>query len=121
MRHRNKGRHLNRTRSNYRALLRSLAISIITHGIITTTVAKGKEVRGFLEKLVTKAKRGDLHNRRIVYSRLNNKEAVYKLFSDVVPRLQERCGGYLKILKYKNRSGDNAPLVYIGFVDCFCG
>lgn len=121
MRHRNKGRHLNRTRSSYRSLLRSLAISIITYGIITTTVAKGKEVRGFLEKLITKAKGGELHHRRIVSSRLNNKEAVYRLFSVIIPRFQERAGGYLKILKYKNRSGDNAPLVYIGFVDCFCG
>lgn len=119
MRHKMKGRYLNRTRSNYRALLRNLAISIINHNVIKTTSAKGKEIRSFLEKLITKAKLDTVQNRRFLFSKLNNKEAVYKIFTAVAPRFKSRCGGYLKVLKYKNRIGDAAPLVYVGFSDCF--
>lgn len=119
MRHRKRGRYLNRTRSHYRALLRNIAISIINNSVITTTRAKGKEIRSFLEKLITRAKLDTIHNRRILFSKLHSKEAVYKIFTEVAPRFKDRCGGYLKILKYKNRLGDAAPLVYVGFSDCF--
>ena len=117
MRHRNKGRYLNRTCSHRFSLLRNLSISIIKYGVIRTTLPKAKEVRMFLEKLITRAKIDNVSNRRFVFSKLINKESVYCMFSEIIHRFKYRNGGYLRILKINNRIGDAAPMALIGFVD----
>lgn len=117
MRHRNKGRSLSRTPSHRLALLRNLSISIIKYGAIHTTLPKAKEVRRFLEKLITKAKHNTLASKRFLFSKLINKESVYFVFSDLIQRFKNRAGGYLRILKIKNRVSDSAPMAIIGFVD----
>ncbi len=118
MRHRNRGRHFSRTSSHRLQLLRNLSISIVKYGVICTTIFKAKEVRMYLEKLITKAKVDTIANRRFLFSKLNNRESVYSIFTDVVCRFKSRNGGYLRILKLsKSRSGDSAPLALVGFVD----
>lgn len=117
MRHRNTGRQLSRNSSHRKATLQSLSNAVILHGAIKTTVAKAKELRRVVEPLVTRAKSDSVHNRRIVFSRLRDKETVGILFNELGPRYQDRPGGYLRIIKCGYRAGDNAPMAYVEFVD----
>jgi large subunit ribosomal protein L17 len=95
------------------AMMRNLAISLIEHEVIKTTVEKGKELRRFLEPLITRAKEDTLHNRRTVLSNLNSKDATSKLFSDLGPRFKEINGGYLRVIKAGFRAGDKADISYV--------
>tara|TARA_B100000029_G_scaffold468816_1_gene506166 strand:- start:46 stop:456 length:411 start_codon:yes stop_codon:yes gene_type:complete len=117
MRHRKSGRKLNRDSSHRKALKKNLAVSIIQHESVKTTLAKAKEIRTFLEPLVTLAKKNNVNNQRTAYSRLGNKTAVAKLFSELGPRYRERPGGYLRIIKRGYRAGDKAPIAQVEFVD----
>ena len=116
MRHRKTGRKLNRNSSHRIALMRSLAISIILHESIKTTLAKAKEIRGFLEPLVTLAKENNVANQRKVYAKLRDKAAVAKLFNKIGPRFVERPGGYLRVIKRGYRSGDKSPIAQVEFL-----
>jgi large subunit ribosomal protein L17 len=117
MRHRKIKSKLNRTTAHRRALMRNLAAALIQEGRIHTTVAKAKNLRPFIEKLVTLGKQGDLASRRLAFTRLNQKEAVHKLFLEIAPRFNERPGGYTRIVKGNYRAGDSAPMAYIEFVE----
>ena len=117
MRHGSAHRKLGRTSSHRTAMFANMAASLIKHEQITTTLPKAKELRPFVEKLVTLAKRGDLHARRIAISRVRDVEQVGKLFAVIGPRYAERNGGYIRIMKAGFRYGDNAPLAVIEFVD----
>ena len=116
MRHRKSGRKLNRNSSHRTALMRSLAISIILRESIKTTLAKAKEIRGFLEPLVTLAKENTVANQRKAYSKLRDKAAVAKLFSEIGPRFKERPGGYLRVIKRGHRAGDKSPIAQVEFL-----
>ncbi len=116
MRHLKKGRKLSRVASQRKALLANLACSLVHNGSIRTTDAKAKELRPFIEKMVTFAKRGDVHARRQVFRRVKDKETVKKLFDEIGPTFSERNGGYTRIIKLGNRHGDNAPISIIEFV-----
>ncbi|MEW9889377.1 MAG: 50S ribosomal protein L17 [Candidatus Symbiodolus clandestinus] len=117
MNHRKSGRQLNRTGSHRKALLRNLASSLLGHEFIKTTVPKAKELRRVVEPLITLAKKGGLANRRLAIACLGNKEIVVKLFDVLAPRFSARSGGYTQILKCGFRTGDNAPMAYIGLMD----
>jgi large subunit ribosomal protein L17 len=116
MRHRKAGRKFNRNSPQRSALKKGLAISIIEHESIKTTLAKAKEIRGFLEPLVTLAKENTVANQRLAYSRLQSKEAVAKLFDALGPRFKDRPGGYLRVIKRGLRPGDKAPAAQVEFV-----
>ena len=116
MRHRKSGIKLNRNSSQRSALKKSLAISIIEHESIKTTLAKAKEIRGFLEPLVTLAKKNTVANQRLAYARLQSKQAVAKLFDELGPRYKDRPGGYLRVIKRGYRPGDKAPAAQVEFV-----
>ena len=116
MRHRKSGRKLNRNSPQRSALKKGLAISIIEHESVKTTLAKAKEIRGFLEPLVTLAKENSVANQRLAYARLQSKEAVAKLFDELGPRYKDRPGGYLRVIKRGYRPGDKAPAAQIEFV-----
>ena len=117
MRHGKSGRKLNRTASHRKAMFANMAASLIKHEQISTTLPKAKDLRPIVEKLVTLAKRGDLHARRQAISRLRDQEMVRKLFDTIGPRYQDRAGGYTRVLKAGFRYGDSAPLAVIEFVD----
>ena len=117
MRHGKAFRKLNRTASHRLAMFANMAAALIEHEQIVTTLPKAKELRPVVEKLVTLAKRGDLHARRLAQSRVRNEEMVRKLFETIGPRYQERHGGYTRVLKAGFRHGDNAPMAVIEFVD----
>ena len=117
MRHRIAHRKLNRTDSHRKAMFANMASSLIEHEQIVTTLPKAKELRPFVEKLVTLAKKGDLTSRRIAIARTRNKEMSKKLFDVLGPRYKERSGGYIRIMKAGFRYGDNAPMAVIEFVD----
>ena len=117
MRHRKKGRQLSRTRSHKRATLRNLAASLFVHERIRTTEAKAKELRPFAEKLITLARRGDLHSRRLAGRHIADGEALHKLFEEIGPRFEGRPGGYTRILKLGARKGDGAELALIELSD----
>ena len=117
MRHRKTGRKLNRNSPQRNSLKKSLAISIIEHESVRTTLAKAKEIRGFLEPLVTLAKDNTVANQRLAYSKLRSKEAVAKLFEELGPRYKDRPGGYLRVIKRGLRNGDKAPSAQVEFVD----
>lgn len=117
MRHRKKERHLSRNTSHRLSMLRNLAISLFEHEMITTTVIKAKELRRVAEPLITLAKEDGVANRRLAFSRLRNKAAVGKLFSELGPRFKQRPGGYMRILKSGFRAGDNAPMAIVELVD----
>ena len=117
MRHRKSGRHLNRTSSHRKAMFRNMAVSLIEHEIIKTTVPKAKELRRVAEPLITLAKRDTVANRRLAFDRTRSKAAVGKLFTELGPRYQDRPGGYTRILKAGFRAGDAAPVAYIELVD----
>lgn len=117
MRHGKKFNHLGRTAEHRRALLSNLASSLILHKRLSTTVAKAKELRKYVEPLLTKAKADSTHSRRTVFSYLQNKESVKVLFDEVAEKISGRPGGYTRILKTGNRLGDNADMCIIELVD----
>lgn len=117
MNHRIKGRKLNRNSSHRKALLRNLSISLLTHETIRTTLPKAKELRPFVEKVLTLAKEDNLANYRLAVSILGNEEIVKKLFKEIGPRILKREGGYTRILKFGFRTGDKAPMALMELVD----
>ena len=112
-----RGRTFGRNSSRRKALFQALTISLIEHEGIKTTVAKAKELRSFIEPLITLAKEDSVSNRRLAFSKIRNKAAVGKLFSDLGPRFKDRPGGYSRIIKIGFRKGDAAPIAFIEFVD----
>ena len=117
MRHGKKINHLGRTSSHRKALLANMASSLILHKRINTTTAKAKALKTYVEPLITKAKQDNTHTRRMVFSYLQNKDAVSELFRDVVEKVGDRPGGYTRILKTGNRNGDNAEMCFMELVD----
>lgn len=117
MRHRNKGNALGRTASHKKAMISNMACSLIEHKRITTTLAKAKELRTFVEPLITKSKTDSTHSRRVVFSNLKSKDAVSALFRDVAPKVADRPGGYTRIIKLGVRQGDAAEMCMIELVD----
>jgi large subunit ribosomal protein L17 len=117
MRHRKAGRQLRRTSEQKLALMRSLASSLIEHGAIETTEAKAKELRPFVEKLITKAKSGTLHARRLAGRHIQRRETADRLFQEIGPRYQARNGGYTRILKTGHRQGDGAEMARIELIE----
>lgn len=117
MRHKYSGRKLNRTSSHRAAMFKNMMASLIEHEEIKTTVPKAKELRGFVERLITISKVDTVAKRRIVFSRIRSKEAVAKLFNELGPRFKERPGGYTRVLKCGFRAGDKAPMAIIQLVD----
>jgi large subunit ribosomal protein L17 len=117
MRHRKTGRKLSRTAAHRKATLRNMASSLFRHGRITTTTAKAKELRPFAERLITLAKRGDLHARRLAARKISERDVLGKLFDELGPRYETRPGGYTRILKLGNRQGDAAEMALIELVD----
>ena len=116
MRHRKKGRQLSRTRSHRRATLRNLATSLFRYGRIETTTANAKELRPYAERLITLARRGDVHARRLAAMKIQDREILGKLFDEIAPRYMERPGGYTRVLKLGNRKGDAAEMSLIELV-----
>ena len=117
MRHGKKINHLGRTASHRKAMLANMATSLILHKRITTTLAKAKALRKYVEPLITKSKSDTTHSRRTVFSYLQDKEAVTILFREVSEKVADRPGGYTRIIKLENRSGDNAEMAFIELVD----
>jgi len=116
-RHGYKGRKLHRERDQREALIKGLADSLVKYGTIETTLPKAKEVVPYIEKLITKAKKGDLHNRRQVISGLQTIESAHKLVDEIAPKLKGRVSGHVRIERTRLRRGDNAQLARISFVD----
>ena len=117
MRHGNSGRKFSRTASHRKAMFANMAVALITHEQIVTTLPKAKDLRPIVEKLVTLGKRGDLHARRQVIAQIGNDHVVKRLFETIAPRYATRNGGYLRIMKAGFRQGDNAAMAVIEFVD----
>ena len=117
MRHRLGLRKLNRTSSHRLAMLRNMTVSLLRHETIKTTLPKAKELRRVVEPIITLAKTSSLANRRIAFDRLRDREIVTKLFGELGPRYAQRKGGYLRILKYGFRKGDNAPMALVILMD----
>ena len=117
MRHRLSHRKLNRTSSHRQALLRNLSNALLKHEAIKTTLPKAKELRKVVEPLITLGKFPTLANKRLAFSRLRDREIVVKLFEQLGPRFMQRPGGYVRILKFGYRVGDNAPMAYVELVD----
>lgn len=117
MRHRESGRKLNRNSSHRIAMFRNMAVSLVHHEMIKTTLAKAKELRRVAEPLITLAKTDSVARRRLAFSRVRDRAAVTKLFNELGPRYQSRPGGYLRILKCGYRAGDKAPMAIVELVD----
>ena len=117
MRHGKKINHLSRKKAHRSAMLANMACSLIEHKRINTTLAKAKALRKYVEPLITKSKDDTTHNRRVVFSYLNDKKASSTLFRDVAPKISDRPGGYTRIIKLNNRLGDNAEMAMIELVD----
>lgn len=117
MRHRKSGRKFNRNSSHRKAMFKNMAVSLIEHEAINTTLAKGKELRGVVEPLITLAKTDSVANRRLAFNKIRDKRAVKKLFEVLGPRYNERPGGYMRVLKAGFRPGDNAPKAFVELVD----
>ena len=117
MRHRLGLRKLNRTSSHRLAMLRNMTVSLLRHEVIKTTLPKAKELRRVVEPLITLGKTPTLANRRLAFDRLRDREIVVKLFDELGPRFKARPGGYLRILKFGYRVGDNAPMAVVQMVD----
>jgi large subunit ribosomal protein L17 len=117
MRHRLGLRKLNRTSSHRLAMLRNMTVSLLRHEVIKTTLPKAKELRRVVEPIITLGKKATLANRRIAFNRLRDREMVVKLFGELGPRYSKRNGGYLRILKFGFRKGDNAPMAYVELLD----
>ena len=113
MRHRKSGRQLNRNSSHRKAMFRNMAVSLMQHEIIRTTLPKAKELRRVAEPLITMAKIDSVAKRRLAFSRLRDRDIVSKLFNELGPRYKERPGGYLRILKCGFRTGDKAPMAIV--------
>jgi large subunit ribosomal protein L17 len=117
MRHRQSGRKLNRNSSHREAMFKNMAVSLMQHEIIKTTLPKAKELRRVAEPLITMAKSDSVHKRRVAFSRLRDRDVVTKLFDELGPRYKDRPGGYLRILKMGFRAGDKAPMALVELVD----
>jgi len=117
MRHRKSGLKLNRTSAHRKALMRNLALALIEHKVIKTTLPKARELRRFVEPLITLAKEDSVANRRLAFARLHNKAGVGRLFGSVAPATESRPGGYTRVIKAGFRAGDKAPMAYIELVD----
>lgn len=117
MRHRKSGRYFGRNSSHRKAMFKNMMVSLIKHELIKTTVAKAKELRGYIEPMITLAKVDSVHNRRIAFSRLRDRDMVTKLFNELGPHFTTRPGGYLRVLKCGNRKGDAAPMAVVQLVD----
>ena len=117
MRHRKSGRQFNRNSSHRQAMFRNMMVSLLKHEQIKTTVAKAKELRMFVEPVITLAKESTLTNKRTAFAKLRDRDIVAKLFDEIGVRMKDRPGGYTRILKCGNRAGDNAPMAYIQLVD----
>ena len=117
MRHGHGLRKLNRTTSHRLAMFRNMANALLTHEQITTTLPKAKELRRVVEPMITMGKKPTLANRRLAYNRLRDRDLVTKLFAELGPRYAKRSGGYLRILKYGFRKGDNAPMALVELLD----
>ncbi len=116
MRHKHGYRKLGRTSSHRSALLKNMAIAIIKNEKIETTLPKAKELRGYVEKLITRAKKGDFNAHRVVFAALQDKECTKKLIEDIAPKYSDRNGGYTRIIKTRIRRGDAAPMAFIELV-----
>jgi large subunit ribosomal protein L17 len=121
MRHGNAGRSFGRTSSHRKATMQAVAVALFKHELIRTTVPKAKELRRLAEPLITRAKVDSVHNRRIAFARLRDRDAVQKLFKELGPRYDKRAGGYLRVLRCGFRAGDNAPMAYVELVDRHAG
>lgn len=117
MRHRKSGRYFGRNSSHRKAMFKNMMVSLLKHELITTTVAKAKELRGYIEPMITLAKIDSVHNRRVAFSRLRDRDMVQKLFNEIGPHYSKRPGGYLRVLKCGNRKGDCAPMAVVELVD----
>lgn len=117
MRHRKSGRKLNRNSSHRKAMFRNMAVSLLEHEAIKTTLPKAKELRRVAEPLITLAKEDSVANRRLAFARTRSAGVVGKLFNELGPRYQTRPGGYIRILKMGYRAGDNAPMAFVELVD----
>ncbi len=116
MRHRHSGRYFGRTSSHRKAMFKNMMASLLKHEQITTTLAKAKELRGYIEPMITLAKSDSVHHRRIAFARLRDREMVTKLFNDIAPHFKTRPGGYLRVLKCGFRKGDTAPMAIVELV-----
>jgi large subunit ribosomal protein L17 len=116
MRHRHSGRYFNRTSSHRKAMFKNMMVSLLKHEQITTTVAKAKELRTYLEPMITLAKLDSVHRRRVAFSRLRDEDIVSKLFNEIAPHFKARQGGYLRVLKCGFRKGDKAPIAIVELV-----
>jgi large subunit ribosomal protein L17 len=116
MRHGNSGRNLSRTSTHRKAMFENMMVSMLRHEMITTTVEKAKELRRFFEPLIARARVDSVHNRRLAYAILRDREMVTKLYVDIGPFYKARPGGYLRILKCGNRKGDNADMAIVELV-----
>ncbi|MDF1817026.1 MAG: 50S ribosomal protein L17 [Immundisolibacteraceae bacterium] len=117
MRHRQSGRQLNRNSSHRKAMFKNMTASLVDHEIIKTTLPKAKELRRVVEPLITRAKVDSVANRRLVFARVRDRDAVTKLFNELGPRYTERPGGYVRIMKCGLRAGDKAPMAWVELVD----
>ena len=117
MRHRQSNRKLNRTTSHRLAMLRNLSNALLTHEVIKTTLPKAKELRRVVEPLITLGKKPSLANRRLAFGRTRDRDVVVKLFDELGPRFMNRPGGYVRILKFGHRVGDNAPMALVELVE----
>ena len=117
MRHRQSNRKLNRTTSHRLAMFRNMTVSLLRHEVIKTTLPKAKDLRRFVEPLITLGKDPSLANHRLAFDRLRDRDIVVKLFAELGPRYKTRPCGYLRILKYGFRNGDNAPMALVELVD----
>lgn len=117
MRHRKSGRRLNRTSAHRKAMFRNMAVSLVAHEAIRTTVPKAKELRRVVEPLITLAKQDHHSRRRLAFNRVRSRPAVTKLFNELGPRYRDRPGGYVRILRHGYRAGDAAPMAVVELVD----
>jgi large subunit ribosomal protein L17 len=117
MRHRHGLRKLNRTSSHRLAMFRNMSVSLLRHEVIKTTLPKAKELRKVVEPIITLGKTDNLSNRRLAFARLRDREMVTKLFAEIGPRFANRPGGYLRVLKFGFRNGDNAPMALVELLD----
>lgn len=116
MRHRHSGRYFGRNSSHRKAMFRNMMVSMLRHEVMKTTVAKAKELRGYIEPLITLAKEDTVHRRRLAFARLRDREIVLKLFNELAPHFKQRPGGYLRVLKCGYRRGDSAPMAIVELV-----
>ncbi|MCL2064215.1 MAG: 50S ribosomal protein L17 [Candidatus Cloacimonetes bacterium] len=117
MRHKKKGRKFGIEADHRKAMMKNLVISLLTHGRIETTISKAKEMRSLAERVITYAKEGTLHHKRLAFSILHNHQLVKKVFDEIGPRYTNRQGGYTRIIKTRFRRGDCAPMAYIELVE----